>query len=113
MSGFGPTEKPSEPASCRTLFLLKFYQESVDHPDISEPDIHQRPRNSSCSDREGPDRSALIFAPEPNGPDDILLQAREIRDLHIRAKLVTLSACDTGVRHVGEADVSTGVSELD
>jgi len=57
-----------------------------------------------------PDRSALIFAPEPNGPDDGLLQAREIRELHIRARLVTLSACDTGVGPVGEADVANVVN---
>jgi CHAT domain-containing protein len=57
-----------------------------------------------------PDRSALIFAPEPNGPDDGLLQAREIRELHIRAKLVTLSACDTGVGPVGETEVTNVVN---
>ncbi|MGH9726383.1 MAG: CHAT domain-containing protein, partial [Candidatus Acidiferrales bacterium] len=62
------------------------------------------------ADLEYPDRSALIFAPEPHGPDDGLLQAREIRSLHIRAKLVTLSACDTGVGPVGEADVANLVN---
>jgi CHAT domain-containing protein len=62
------------------------------------------------ADLEYPDRSALIFAPEPFGPDDGLLQAREIRSLHIRAKLVTLSACDTGVGPVGEADVANLVN---
>jgi CHAT domain-containing protein len=62
------------------------------------------------ADVDYPDRSALIFAPEPNGPDDGLLQAREIRDLHIRAKLVTLSACDTGVGPVGETEVTNVVN---
>jgi CHAT domain-containing protein len=62
------------------------------------------------ADVEYPDRSALIFAPEPNGPDDGLLQAREIRDLHVRAKLVTLSACDTGVGPVGESEVANVVN---
>ncbi len=62
------------------------------------------------ADVDYPDRSALIFAPEPNGPDDGLLQVREIRELHIRAKLVTLSACDTGVGPVGEADVANIVN---
>jgi CHAT domain-containing protein len=62
------------------------------------------------ADLDYPDRSALIFAPEANGPDDGLLQAREIRELHIRAKLVTLSACDTGVGPVGEADVANVVN---
>ena len=63
------------------------------------------------ADVDYPDRSALIFAPEANGPDDGLLQAREIRELHIKAKLVTLpSACDTGVGPVGEADVANVVN---
>jgi CHAT domain-containing protein len=62
------------------------------------------------ADVDYPDRSALIFAPEVNGPDDGLLQAREIRELHIKAKLVTLSACDTGVGPVGEADVANVVN---
>ena len=62
------------------------------------------------ADLEYPDRSALIFAPEPNGPDDGLLQVREIRELHIKAKLVTLSACDTGVGPVGDVDVANLVN---
>ena len=62
------------------------------------------------ADLDYPDRSALIFAPEPDGPDDGLLQVREIRALHLRAKLVTLSACDTGVGPVGEADVANLVN---
>jgi CHAT domain-containing protein len=53
-----------------------------------------------------PDRSALVFAPEKNGPDDGLLQVREIRQLRLDARLVTLSACDTGVGPIGAADVS-------
>jgi CHAT domain-containing protein len=57
------------------------------------------------ADLEYPDRSALIFAPETSGPDDGLLQVREIRALHLNAKLVTLSACDTGVGPVGEPGV--------
>jgi CHAT domain-containing protein len=62
------------------------------------------------ADLDYPDRSALIFAPEPSGPDDGLLQAREIRALHLKAKLVTLSACDTGVGPVGEAGVANLVN---
>ena len=62
------------------------------------------------ADLEYPDRSALIFAPEPHGPDDGLLQVREIRTLHLKAKLVTLSACDTGVGPVGEAGVDNLVN---
>jgi CHAT domain-containing protein len=62
------------------------------------------------ADLDYPDRSALIFAPEANGPDDGLLQVREIRALHLQSKLVTLSACDTGVGPVGEADVNNLVN---
>lgn len=58
------------------------------------------------ADLEYPDRSALVFATEHAGPDDGLLQVREIRSLHLNAKLVTLSACDTGVGPVGEADIA-------
>ncbi len=57
-------------------------------------------------DLQYPDRSALVFAPEKNGPDDGLLQVREIRQLRLGARLVTLSACDTGVGPIGAADVS-------
>jgi len=47
------------------------------------------------ADMEYSDRSALVFAPEERGPDDGLLQIREIRGLPLKANLVTLSACDT------------------
>ncbi len=57
------------------------------------------------ADLDYPDRSALIFAPEPSGTDDGLLQVREIREMHLNSKLVTLSACDTGVGPVGETGV--------
>ena len=57
------------------------------------------------ADLDYPDRSALIFAPEASGIDDGLLQVREIRQMHLTSKLVTLSACDTGVGPVGEAGV--------
>jgi len=57
------------------------------------------------TDLDYPDRSALIFAPDASGADDGLLQVREIRNLHLKAKLVTLSACNTGVGPVGEAGI--------
>lgn len=58
------------------------------------------------ADLNYPDRSALVFAPEPSGTgEDGLLQVREVRRLHLKAKLVTLSACDTGVGPVGEPGV--------
>lgn len=55
---------------------------------------------------EYPDRSALVFAPSTTGGDDGLLEVREIRDLHLNARLVTLSACNTGVGPIGEADIA-------
>jgi CHAT domain-containing protein len=58
------------------------------------------------ADPEFPDRSALVFAPETPPIDDGLLQVREIRQLHLNASLVTLSACDTGVGPVGEEGVA-------
>jgi CHAT domain-containing protein len=58
------------------------------------------------ADNEFPDRSALVFAPQPQGVDDGLLQVREIRRLHLNANLVTLSACNTGVGPVGAAGVA-------
>ncbi|HLH03271.1 MAG TPA: CHAT domain-containing protein, partial [Bryobacteraceae bacterium] len=48
-------------------------------------------------DMEFPDRSALVFAPAPQFKDSGFLQAREIRNLHLNARLVTLSACKTSV----------------
>ena len=57
-----------------------------------------------------PDRSALVFAPEKNGPNDGLLQVREIRRMRLSASLVTLSACDTGVGPVGAAGINNLVT---
>jgi CHAT domain-containing protein/tetratricopeptide (TPR) repeat protein len=45
---------------------------------------------------EFPDRAALVLGSSAATGDDGLLQVREIRDLPLRAELVTLSACDTG-----------------
>jgi CHAT domain-containing protein len=58
------------------------------------------------ADPEYPDRSALVFAPQDKPTDDGLLQVREIRRLQLNARLVTLSACDTGLGPVGEAGVA-------
>ena len=58
------------------------------------------------ADPEFPERSALVFAPETPPIDDGLLQVREIRQLHLNADLVTLSACDTGVGPVDEEGVA-------
>jgi CHAT domain-containing protein len=57
------------------------------------------------ADLDYPDRSALMFAPDPTGTNDGMLQVREIREMRLNSKLVTLSACDTGVGPVGETGV--------
>jgi CHAT domain-containing protein len=62
------------------------------------------------ADVDYPDRSALVFAPQPDGSDDGLLQVRDIRKMHLNARLVTLSACNTGVGPVGEAGVANLVN---
>jgi CHAT domain-containing protein len=64
------------------------------------------------SDPEFPDRSALVFAPQASSVDDSLLQVREIRRLPLKASLVTLSACDTGVGPVGEEGVANIVNSF-
>ena len=61
-------------------------------------------------DLDYPDRSALIFAPDPHGNEDGLLQVREVRQMHLNSKLVTLSACNTGVGPVAEAGVTNLVN---
>ena len=53
-----------------------------------------------------PDRSALVLRPSPNGTEDGLLQAREIRQLRLNAELVTLSACNSSLGRIkGEEGV--------
>ena len=61
-------------------------------------------------DPEIPDRSALVFAPENSALNDGLLQVREIRGLRLKADLVTLSACDTGIGPIGEEGVENIVN---
>lgn len=56
-----------------------------------------------------PDRSALLFADGPHSKEDGLWQAREIRTLSLKADLVTLSACDTGI---GKIEGVEGVDSL-
>jgi CHAT domain-containing protein len=61
-------------------------------------------------DLDYPVRSALVFAPDGQGNEDGLLQVREIRNLNLNSKLVTLSACSTGVGPVGEVGVASLVN---
>jgi len=56
-----------------------------------------------------PDRSALVFRPDAATNEDGFLQAREIARLHLRAALVTLSACDTGA---GKVNGQEGIESL-
>jgi CHAT domain-containing protein len=58
------------------------------------------------ADFDYPDSSALNFAPDQGSGEDGLLQVREIRGLQIKARMVTLSACNTGVGPVGQAGVA-------
>jgi CHAT domain-containing protein len=57
-----------------------------------------------------PDQSALVFAPDRKNLYESMLQVRQIRNLHLDARLVTLSACDTGVGPVGEEGVDNIVN---
>lgn len=57
------------------------------------------------ADLDYPERSALIFAPDITGREDGLLQVREIRAMQLHARLITLSACDTGVGPFSEAGI--------
>jgi CHAT domain-containing protein len=59
------------------------------------------------ADTQFPERSGLVLGVDPSSNDDGLLQAREIVRLRLKAELVTLSACDTGVgKLAGEAGVT-------
>lgn len=57
-----------------------------------------------------PDRAALVLGLDPAHRDDGLLQTREIRELHLDAYLVTLSACDTGI---GRLDGEEGIENIE
>jgi CHAT domain-containing protein len=69
----------------------KFLSLPLNRYDVLHLSLHGYP------DMEFPDRSALVFAPAPELKDSGFLQAREIRNLHLNARLVTLSACKTSV----------------
>ncbi len=56
-----------------------------------------------------PDRSALLLRPSGDGAEDGLLQVREIRQLHLNADLVTLSACNSSA---GKVKGEEGVDNL-
>lgn len=62
------------------------------------------------TDMEFPDRSALVFAPSPESNDSGFLQAREIRQMQLNARLVTLSACKTAVGPIYGSGAATIVN---
>ncbi len=57
-----------------------------------------------------PDRAAIVLGEDPAHHDDGLLQVREIRALHLKADLVTLSACDTGA---GRLEGEEGIENIE
>lgn len=57
-----------------------------------------------------PDRAALVLSAGPAQDDDGLLQVRQIRELHLDADLVTLSACDTGI---GRLEGEEGIENIE
>jgi CHAT domain-containing protein len=61
------------------------------------------------ADVKFPDRSGLLLGFDRANRDDGLLQVREIRNLHLRADLVTLSACDAGA---GKLQGQNGVASI-
>ena len=63
----------------------------------------------AIADTTYPDRAALVLARDPSSREDGLLQEREITFLPLKADLVVLSACDTGVGRLREEE---GISNL-
>jgi CHAT domain-containing protein len=61
------------------------------------------------ADVKFPERSGLLLGFDHANREDGLLQVREIRDLHLLADLVTLSACDAGA---GKLQGQNGVASI-
>ncbi len=61
-------------------------------------------------DREMPMRSGLVLASAAGDGEDGLLQASEIARLRLRADVVTLSACETGLGQILDAEGVLGLS---
>ena len=62
-------------------------------------------------DADEPARSGIVLAQSPDAGEDGFLQAREIMKLKLRADLVTLSACQTGLGKVLEGDGVQGLAK--
>lgn len=62
-------------------------------------------------DDRAPMFSALLLSAAPDGdPEDGLLEAREIAQLHLGARLAVLSACDTGRGRIASGEGVIGLS---
>jgi len=88
------------PEATRTNFLR---QPLADY-DVLHLSLH------GYADMEFPDRSALMFLSVPKLNDSGFLRARDIRQLHLNARLVTLSACKTGLGPVDQTGVDAIVN---
>jgi CHAT domain-containing protein len=93
--------KPSTPLLGQDATETRFKSLPLGHVPVLHLALH------GYVDTDFSDRSALVFAPQPGGADDGLLEVREIRRLPLNASLVTLSACNTSVGPVGEAVLQT------
>jgi len=87
-----------------TATRTKFLSLPLEKYDVLHLSLH------GYADMEFPDRSALVFAPAPELNDSGFLQAREIRQLHLNARLVTLSACKTAAGPVYGSGAATIVN---
>ncbi len=88
------------PEATRTNFL----RQPLAEYDVLHLSLH------GYADMEFPDRSALMFLPAPKDNDSGFLRARDIRQLRLNARLVTLSACKTGVGPVDQTGVDAIVN---
>jgi CHAT domain-containing protein len=87
-----------------TATRTKFLSLPLEKYDVLHLSLH------GYADMEFPDRSALVFAPAPELNDSGFLQAREIRQLHLNARLVTLSACKTAAGPIYGSGAATIVN---
>jgi CHAT domain-containing protein/tetratricopeptide (TPR) repeat protein len=69
----------------------QFKKQSLDRFSIIHLAVH------AFSDPKDQEHAALLLAPDKSGEEDGFLQPREISQLPITAKLVVLSACNTGM----------------
>jgi CHAT domain-containing protein/Flp pilus assembly protein TadD len=51
-----------------------------------------------------PGQSGIVFSPSKDGTEDGILHASEIYNLHLAARLVTLSACKTGIGKMAKGE---------